>query len=65
MHRHVYDVSATPVVADEVDRVIDLLQLTFKPVTVGEVGGREVVGQWRTKPRRRQSHHVRAPKGVD
>ena len=45
MRHHIHDVAATPIVADKVDRFADALELALKPVTVGIVGRREVVGQ--------------------
>ena len=52
MHHQVHHVAAAPVVPDEVDRFVDALQLALEPVTVGQVGRREAVGQWRTESRR-------------
>jgi hypothetical protein len=45
MHYHVHHMAAAPVMSDYVDRFGETRQLTLEPVTVGQVGGREVVGQ--------------------
>ena len=45
MHRHIHDVATAPVVTDEVDGAIDVLQRVFEPITVSHVGRREVVWQ--------------------
>lgn len=65
MHHHVHHMAATPIVTDEVDRFVDVLELALEPVAVGNEGRREVVGQRRTESRRGQSHHIRAPEGLD
>jgi hypothetical protein len=52
MHHHIHHVAASPVVPDHVYRFVEALQLVFEPVTVGEVGRRESVGQWGAESRR-------------
>jgi hypothetical protein len=52
MHHHVHHVAAAPVVPDQVDRFIETLKLVFEPVTVGQVGSREAVGQRGAESRR-------------
>ncbi|MEZ5227159.1 MAG: hypothetical protein R2710_10910 [Acidimicrobiales bacterium] len=43
-HHGAQHVTATPVVSDEVDRPVDLLELTEQPVDVLESGGAETLG---------------------
>ncbi len=49
---------AAPVVADQIDRAVDLLQLGLEPVAVLEERRAETVGQRRAETRRREQHHV-------
>ena len=56
---------AAPVVADEIDRFVEDLQLRLEPVPVGQLRGREVGRQRGAEAGWRKQHHVVATEFCD